>query len=1097
MKKFSMLLFAILLSLLIQFTTVSGVFASGISYDPSANARYISDYRNIPGVSEEDIEAIEALKKSGVRLTYGTMRSGEAFDLFDGSKGGFAMMFCDLMSRMFGIPFDHQFYEWDELRECIESGDLDFSGELTSTQKRLEHYYMSEAFYERTIKIFTHRDSGSIRDMAEQRTLRFAVLDGVITGDQVLQITDFPIVLSKVENYEEAASKLLKREIDAFLEESSAVSFFEEYGFIKIEDYFPLIYSPVSLATANPENAPIINVFQKYLENGGIQYLAELYSIGQQEYLKNKIYCSFSPEERSFVDFYIRNDVPIPIVVETDNYPISFYNEQEQSFQGIAIDILKKISEYTGLKFQPINDKTTILPDLLPQVSSGKAKMIVGLVQRNDNRSLCLWSEDVISKDQYALITTASHEDIELNQILHSTIGLVGGSNFEQIYLQWFPNSNNAIRYHSTKDVFQALKNGRIDYIMASQNSLLSQTNYREDPGFKTSILFDYYPEYKFAFNQNEQSLCSVIDKVMDYVPVTNINNQWTRKVFDYQSRVMKFLFPILLILFCLLAIAMIALFALHIKNKKLGKNLENLVLLRTHELEEKSATLSTMFLSIPDLIFCKDIDGKYTQCNNSFERYMNCSQQDIIGKTSETLHRVGEDREFYQKTDLEVIENGETIVIEEEVFSPYLGKRKLFETIKTPLRRGDQIIGVMGIARDITERKAIEAAARVASQAKSEFLAKMSHEIRTPLNAIIGMTHIARDSMKNPDTQDKAQKSVEEISKASAHLLGIINDILDMSKIESGKFEIVREPFSLKESMSEVSSIILQRCKEKFITFDSNTAALPDIYLIGDKVRIKQVLINLLGNAVKFTQTDGAIRFLINIEEQENKQVQIGFTIEDSGIGMTEEQMKKLFVAFEQADPTIALRFGGTGLGLAISQNLVRLMGGEITVQSDMGKGSEFHFVLELPISKQVERKTEEVDFGAFDLTGKRVLLVEDIEINRIIIKELLGKSNVQIEEATDGQNALALFEASPIGYYSLVLMDIQMPIMDGYEATREMRKILRSDAKTIPILAMTANAYQEDIDKALAVGMNGHLSKPIDLAVLLRTLRRVLVTG
>jgi CheY-like chemotaxis protein len=361
-----------------------------------------------------------------------------------------------------------------------------------------------------------------------------------------------------------------------------------------------------------------------------------------------------------------------------------------------------------------------------------------------------------------------------------------------------------------------------------------------------------------------------------------------------------------------------------------------------------------------------------------------------------------------------------------------------------------------------------------------------MSHEIRTPLNAIIGMTEIA----KRAGTLEKKDSSLAEIDAASNHLLGILNDVLDMSKIESGKFTIAHEAFDIKTAMEEVSHIIIQRCAEQKLVFETDFSGLGDHSVLGDKLRLKQILINLLGNSVKFTGEGGIIRFLVEKTDGEDS-IAVHFLVSDTGIGMTPEQCDRLFTAFEQADNSISVRFGGTGLGLAISQNLVKMMGGLITVESEPGKGSVFSFTLEMEtVAAAVKEK--ETELLSLDFTGKRILLAEDIEINRIILTELLSDTHIEIDEAADGALALAAFSEKPEGYYDLIFMDIQMPNMDGYETALHIRALNREDAKTIPIIAMTANAYREDVEHALKSGMNSHLAKPIEIEEVLKTLNQ-----
>lgn len=387
-------------------------------------------------------------------------------------------------------------------------------------------------------------------------------------------------------------------------------------------------------------------------------------------------------------------------------------------------------------------------------------------------------------------------------------------------------------------------------------------------------------------------------------------------------------------------------------------------------------------------------------------------------------------------------------------------------------------------------ELEAQTVAAQIANRAKTEFLARMSHEIRTPLNAITGMAQIARKYAEN----EKTITSINEIETASVHLLGLLNDVLDMSKIGSGKFELATASFNLYEALDEVVSIIKLRSNEKNLAFNVNFAELSrNIIVLGDKMRLKQVLINLLGNAVKFT-INGAINFEIKVTEENATDLSLTFIVSDQGIGMSPEQLDKLFVAFEQADSTIATRFGGTGLGLAISQSLVQKMGGHINVSSEPHKGSVFNFSLSLPKAAATDERDEDMATIVPCLANKNILLVDDNEINRMIIIELLANTEAYFDEVEDGLEALTKFQASPAGHYCLIFMDVQMPNMDGYATTRAIRELDRPDAKTVPILAMTANAYREDVNRALEAGMNGHVSKPVEINTVMNMLAQII---
>ncbi len=373
----------------------------------------------------------------------------------------------------------------------------------------------------------------------------------------------------------------------------------------------------------------------------------------------------------------------------------------------------------------------------------------------------------------------------------------------------------------------------------------------------------------------------------------------------------------------------------------------------------------------------------------------------------------------------------------------------------------------------------AAKEAAEEANHAKTQFLSTMSHEIRTPMNTITGMTQV----ILRKNISQEIQEDVLAISDASAHLMSILNDVLDMSKIESGKVVIANAEFDMLHALDEVRSILRQRCEETGIHFIPVFEGLPSQPVVGDKLCIKQVLINLLGNAVKFTPEGGQVRFNVWAKPGRENEMDFVFQVEDNGIGMNEEQIPKLFRPFEQTAQDISAKYGGTGLGLAISQNLVRLMGGNIVVESEPGKGSRFRFALSLPLDQRslpVERK-EALLTGDVTLAGKRILFAEDIDINRVILIELLKDTQLIIEEAVDGQRAVDMYKAAPDSY-DMILMDMQMPILNGLDATRQIRAMEKPGSKRVPIIAFTANAFSDDVRACLDAGMDDHIRKPID---------------
>ena len=372
-----------------------------------------------------------------------------------------------------------------------------------------------------------------------------------------------------------------------------------------------------------------------------------------------------------------------------------------------------------------------------------------------------------------------------------------------------------------------------------------------------------------------------------------------------------------------------------------------------------------------------------------------------------------------------------------------------------------------------------------LASQAKTEFLSRMSHEIRTPMNAIIGMTLIAQRSKDDPAT---VADCLDKIDHSSQYLLSILNDILDMSKIESGKMTLERVDFDLEALARGTGALFAAQVREKGVTLVTDLY-LPRPWVKGDPLHLNQILVNLLGNAVKFTPAGGRIK--LSVRQQDGGRC-FAFSVADTGVGISEESKARVFRSFEQADPSTARRYGGTGLGLSISSSLVRMMGGVLQLDSEVGCGSDFHFELELPEGQpavQSEAKPRAADFH-----GRRVLLVEDNDLNTEIAKTLLEMYGLAVDTAADGAQAVDAFARSGPGYYDLILMDIRMPVMDGLEATKVIRHMERPDAAKVPIIAMTANVFDDDTQKSIESGMNGHLAKPIDLNVLLDTLSQAL---
>lgn len=396
-------------------------------------------------------------------------------------------------------------------------------------------------------------------------------------------------------------------------------------------------------------------------------------------------------------------------------------------------------------------------------------------------------------------------------------------------------------------------------------------------------------------------------------------------------------------------------------------------------------------------------------------------------------------------------------------------------------------------VADEVRSKQAIEqalAAAEQANRAKSDFLSNMSHDIRTPMNAVLGMTEIALDNM---DSRAEVEGCLKKISISGKHLLDLINNVLDMSRIEAGRMSVNRELVSLSQLAEDIVATMQMQAEAKKQSLTVHMEQLACVAVYSDSLRLRQVLLNILGNAVKYTPEGGAIDFTIkeSPSAKGDGYVHLAFVVQDNGIGMTDEYVHHIFESFSREDSLRVQKTEGSGLGMAITKYIVDAMGGKISIKSEPNVGTEFTVLLDVERAEQEQAEAQEAD-AAQPQHALRVLLAEDNALNREIAVALLSRQGVTVETAENGQLCVEKFSAAPNGYYDAVLMDVRMPVMNGYEATQAIRALARADA-ALPIIAMTADAFAEDVERCLAAGMNAHLSKPMDIHKLMALLERL----
>jgi PAS domain S-box-containing protein len=527
----------------------------------------------------------------------------------------------------------------------------------------------------------------------------------------------------------------------------------------------------------------------------------------------------------------------------------------------------------------------------------------------------------------------------------------------------------------------------------------------------------------------------------------------------------------------------------------------------------ESRQQLADIVEFLPDATFVVDGENRIIAWNKSMEEMTGTKKDDVLGLGSQvyTVPLYGERR----KQLLDLLDGDDDLaaagyskfnrrgdIVCAEVFAPYLygGKGAHLWLTAAPLYNSAGVrVGAIESVRDISEQKQVEEelkraimVAEASNRAKSDFLANMSHEIRTPMNAISGMAYLALQT----GLDIKQQDYIEKILSASRSLLGIINDILDYSKIEAGRLELESLPFSLRELLDSVTSISDVAAREKRLYLHSAIGAdIPDV-LVGDSLRLRQILLNLVGNAVKFSE-NGHVLVTVNSAQKisEQHRIKLAFSVTDTGIGMDEGQIEHIFAPFSQADTSVTRRFGGTGLGLSIVKRLVECMGGTMTVISRPGEGSTFSFVIDCDVYAEsihpaggdiivaVERSDSEADSSLELIQRSRILLVEDSYVNQVVAREMLKHLGMEVDVVDNGSIALKKLHSGE-QRYDLIFMDLQMPVMGGLEATRLIRQ--EFDAATLPIVAMTAHVMAEERNNCFAAGMNDHLAKPVDPAEL-----------
>jgi len=980
-----------------------------------------------------------------------------------GKPTGYSIDLLNLLAQKIGVKIEYvNGYTWAELLELLPEEKIDLIHTLNITPKR-EKYGVYSDPYIHYITRFISKDK-TIASMEDIQNRKLGIVKGYSTNEYLK--VHYPHLTFKEFNTLQALLEAMEKdEIDVTcLNDIVAEYMLKKFGYkdLFISGWFKEFDNDKSQEyhfMALKKNTSLIHIINKALQ---------LLTDDEMNFLHNKWlqHKSIGNLLNSTEKKYLNAKKIITMCIDPDWLPYEEFDVYGKHI-GITADIFKIVSKNIGVPIEAIKTKSWD-----ESINAAKERQcdIFSLAMETKERKKYMNFTTPYFSIPLVLVTRPDVTFVDnLGLLKNKKIGIVKGYAFNEIYRKKYPNLN-IVDVKNIDDGLTRVSKGELFGFVGTIASVgyRFQTEYIGE--LKISGKFDEKWELGVGVRNDDPLLYKIMQKAIESITIKEkqkILNDWISiKVENHQDYRLIFFIG-----FALLSIILIVV----LWNRKLSKiNRESQRL--QDELNHQKEFLEYILDNALETIVIFENHSCVHINQSGVETYGFKDKNEAVGMSA---------FDFVAPESLELVKRK----IMSDYEKPYemMAVKKDGSTIPIIIRgqniiRNNKTLRIVSVI-DLTEVKQKEQQlldakerAEEATKLKSEFLANMSHEIRTPMNGILGMVHLTLQT----ELDTKQKHYLQKIDTSAKNLLGIINDILDFSKVEVGKVSIENVDFDLQTMIEEVMSLISMTTLEKGIRLSLEYDVDVEFSLRGDKLRISQILTNILSNAVKFTQNGS-----IEIHVSKNESNQYLFEVCDTGIGLTKEEIAKLFVSFSQADGSTTRKYGGTGLGLSISKQLVELMGGSIWVESKEGIGSCFSFEIPLESASQTLRQ-EKREYTLADiqtLYGSNILLTEDNEINQEIILGLLENSGINIDIANNGQEALLLLKEKK---YELILMDIQMPIMDGYETTKRIRK----EEIEIPIIALTANAMREDIEKTHRAGMNEHLNKPIDVNRLYATL-------
>jgi len=1012
----------------------------------------------------------------------------------DNQPKGFSIDYIELVAKKIGLNIEYITNKtWNQYIDMVKMDQLDVMLNIAKTPQREEFLSFTKPYIKSTDVLFINSSNkDTIESLKDCDGKTIAVVKGFYEED--LLKNHYPSIKLKVVNSTLEALKAVSfGKADGSIHNYSVASYLLAKNSISnVKAAFEIADKRfgLNLYIATSKNNPILNsILLKGIENldqSEVLKLKQKMLNISQDILDKKNYLTKDEKD------YLRDKKTFTMCNNLDYAPIEFSIEIEDDraihthkMGGISIDILKKIEDKLDIKFEHIHTDTW--DQALQYLKENRCDILPSAVKTKKREDFANFTTPYLTLD-LAILTKKDKPFVNsFGDLDGKTIARKSSSALVELLKDKHPTINLKLT-DSTKESFLSVSQGKAYATIAS---IPVATYMIKRYGIDNLQISGYsninYP-LSIAVSKEDQLLYSILNKTIKHIPKTVFQtqlNRWTDIKIEQKINYDQF--------YKFVATTMVVLLLFIYWNRKLSKerNIAN------EAIKDKNRSLQQLSLAF-DIAhigsFQLDFEKNIIYCDEMICTILNTQHSKKDLEYDMFLKFIPE----FEKDKLNTALQNAIDTKTEQQINYYIKReddtlRYIAQNFKVvEYTKDDKPYLLIGTMVDITDQKNLEDSLRDAknkaeelTHIKSSFLANMSHEIRTPMNSIIGMIHLVKNSPLNSTQKDYLSK----IESSSKNLLEIINDILDFSKIEANRLTIEKINFNLLDTIENVKAMTSIKADEKSLQLKVKYN-IEEMLIYTDPLRLTQILINLTNNAIKFTQ-QGSIEIIISRTDKEH----LLFEIKDTGIGITKDQQQKLFQSFSQADQSITRKYGGTGLGLAISKELVTLLGGHIWVESEVGKGSSFLFELPAPTMKMEYIKDEEDNKVLVDIShlkNTNILLVEDNDLNIDIVKSILEPYSINIDVAKNGKIALDRFGEHQ-HRYDIILMDIQMPIMDGYTATKHIRDI----DKDIPIVVLSAHAMKEDIEKSLSYGVDKHLTKPIDIQELFLTLSQILSSG